>query len=88
MMDLLRTPNRLSFVGTGFHISYNNRDVALYGDVTTALVVNESAFYVLNGNHTKQYAAITEQGVEACLQYFREHKEDWNKYTDHPPDSE
>jgi len=56
----------------GFYISYNSYDIATYGDVTTALVLGQmQKFYILNGDHRKQYEEIIEQGFYKCLEYFK-----------------
>lgn len=55
----------------GFYLSYNNHDVSLYGDVTTALVIGQmERFYILNGDHRDAYQARVPMGLTACLDYF------------------
>lgn len=68
----------------GFHISYNSRDVNIYGDVTTALVLGQTQkSYILNGDHRKQYKEIIQQGFEACLAYYEKHSKDAkNEFSD------
>lgn len=56
----------------GFYISYNNYDIAIYGCVTTALVLGQmQKFFILKGNHQKQYAELIEQGFDRCLDYYK-----------------
>lgn len=81
----LSVPNT-TYDGDGFHISHNDRDALLYGDVTTAIVVNGGgAFYILNGDHRAGYADLIPQGLAACLDYFRAHINQKNKYSETPP---
>lgn len=68
----------------GFYISYNNHDIALYGSDTTALVLGQTQLcLILNGDHRKEYASLIEKGFNACSEYFFEHKEEWNEYSEH-----
>ena len=56
----------------GFYVSFNNYDIAIYGDVTTALVLGQmQKFYILTGNHSKQYKKLISQGFFKCLDYFK-----------------
>lgn len=56
----------------GFYVSYNNYDRAIYGDVTTALVLGQmQKFYILTGNHCEQYKELINQGFIRCLEYFK-----------------
>lgn len=72
--------------GNGFHISYNNRDRGIYGSDTTALVVGQSNFYILDGDHMQAYHAIIEEGLDACFEYFNENIELINRYSERPPE--
>lgn len=70
----LFVPNDVTAQTNDFYISYNDRDKALYGDVTTALVSNDPVkFLILNGNHTKEYNEIIVAGggYNGCLEYFK-----------------
>ena len=59
--------------GEGFYVSYNNYDTALYGDVTTALVIGQMEhFYILYGDHRKNYIPLINKGIDACLLYFKQ----------------
>jgi hypothetical protein len=66
----------------GFYISYNysHRD---YGCVTTALVLGQmQKFYILKGDHRKQYAEIFKQGFDKCLDYYKDNIADSHKFSD------
>lgn len=67
----------------GFYVSYNNYDIAIYGDVTTALVLGQmQKFYILTGNHSAQYKELIGQGFEKCLEYYKENINQSHKYSD------
>lgn len=67
----------------GFFVSYNNYDTELYGSETTALVLGQmQKFYILNGDHRKQYAEIINQGFQACLSYFKDNMMNVNKHSE------
>lgn len=67
----------------GFYVSYNNYDKHLYGDVTTALVLGQmQKFFILTGNHTKQYNKLIQYGFEKCLDYYKENIHLSHKYSD------
>lgn len=69
--------------GDGFYVSFNDHDVHVYGGETTALVVGQmEKFFILKGDHRAQYAALINQGLEACRAYFKAHLGDANKYSD------
>ncbi len=45
--------------GDGFYVSYNAKDISIYGTDTTALVIGQmQAFYILDGNHMAAYAPL------------------------------
>ncbi len=76
------TPN-LVLDGDGFYVSYNDRDTHVYGCDTTALVVGQmERFYILNGDHRTQYAALVGAGLHACLAYFEDHLHQANHRSD------
>lgn len=51
-----------------FFLSYNS------GQDTTAIVMdNHGAFFVLNGDHRKEFAAAADVSVTALAQYFADH---------------
>lgn len=67
-----------------YYVSYNpsRRD---YGVDTTALVItlgnNErQVFYILKGNHSKQYEGC--KNLRECIHYLRANKELIHKYSD------
>ena len=66
--------------GDGFYISYNNHDTVTYGCDTTALVVGQMEhFYILNGNHVKEYSALIKDGFSKCFEYFKNNIDKINK---------
>jgi hypothetical protein len=69
--------------GSGFHVSFNDRDLGIYGCVTTALVKGQmESFLILDGDHRKAYAGLVPQGYEACLAYFESLPDRVNKRSD------
>ncbi|SHJ57609.1 hypothetical protein SAMN02745136_00432 [Anaerocolumna jejuensis DSM 15929] len=67
----------------GFYVSYNNYDRAIYGDVTTALVLGQmQKFYILTGNHCEQYEELINQGFFRCLEYFKANINQAHNYSD------
>lgn len=92
---MLNLPNSTNDVDTDskhWYISYNSRDVADYGDRTTALVLGDGEYFlVLNGDHRKAFRQIVETPIEerkwksklrCCLDYIRENKAKLNKMSD------
>lgn len=68
----------------GYYISFNFRDIGIYGGVTTALVVGEMEhFYILNGDHRSQYKTCN--NFQECVEYFKCNKELKNFYSEEPP---
>lgn len=66
-----------------FYISYNPVDINVYGDKTTALVWGQMEhFYVLNGDHRKEYQKLINQGWQACFEYFENNQDKRNKYSE------
>lgn len=73
----------------GFYVSYNE-DSYMYGNDTTALVLGQmELFFVLNGNHKKQYQDIVNQNPEnmdqcfdKCYSYFKSNVSLKSKYSD------
>ena len=77
MIDITTTPEIKPINTTkdspagDFYVSYNpsSRD---YGSDTTALVLGDmDKFYILIGDHRKQYDAILSKGWDACLDYYK-----------------
>lgn len=69
----------------GYHLSYNDHDIDIYGDVTTAIVIGDQMdyFLILNGDHRKQLLDASHSGLTACLDYFNTHLDIANNYSDH-----
>lgn len=74
------TPNKIVISDSQFHISYNNTDYAIYGSDTTAIVVNQTKFYILMGDHTKEYKQC--QTLDSCLDYYKKNINLSHKYSD------
>lgn len=67
----------------GFYVSYNSYDVDIYGDITTAIVLGQmQKFYILNGDHSQEYAKIIKKGFKRCMEYFERNIDQINKYSD------
>lgn len=78
-------PNDITNKKDNFYISYNERDTSIYGNPTTALVLNNlSKFLILNGNHTKEYNNIINNGggYADCLEYFKKNIDKISKFSD------
>lgn len=84
---LLSIPNTIQN-GDGFYVSYNDVDAAIYGSDTTALVVSQMQyFYILNGDHRANYKRLIDQGLDACLDYYRENHEQISRFSDKLPEA-
>lgn len=67
----------------GFYISYNNYDSSIYGSDTTALVLGQmQRFYILNGNHVKEYNSLIKEGFSACFKYYLDNYHLNNRFSD------
>lgn len=81
-------PNDVAVETPEFYISYNDRDVSSYGDVTTALVLTENGnpvkFLILNGNHINAYKEIVAKGgsYTECLAYFKSNLDKQSKFSE------
>lgn len=67
-----------------YHVSYNP-SVRDYRVATTALVITtkdnkKELFYILSGNHSKQYSNC--KSLKECIDYFIENKELMHKFSD------
>lgn len=72
--------------GDGFYVSFNDTDIGIYGDVTTALVVGQmQQFYILKGDFRQQYAALIPSGLDACFQFFRQNLANAHPHSDKLP---
>lgn len=71
--------------GNGFYVSYNSYDLSIYGSDTTALVDNDmTKFFILNGDHQKEYKDLINQGFNQCYEYFLAHIDQINRYSNKP----
>ncbi len=56
----------------GFYVSYNDTDYDIYGSDTTALVFGQmERFFILKGDHRRQYLDLMQHGFHACLDYYK-----------------
>ncbi|APO97762.1 hypothetical protein BI312_24435 (plasmid) [Xanthomonas citri pv. citri] len=66
-----------------FHISYNNH-TSDYGCVTTALVLDERVFFVLNKCHVREMVDAAERdGIQGCVDLFITRIHDANERSEH-----
>lgn len=79
-------PNLVLGKFSGYYISFNRVDYAIYGDVTTALVDNVMrVFLILNGDHRKEWdAACREGGYQGGVAYFEANRDKANPRSDSP----
>ncbi len=76
------TPNTVKEC-EGFYVSHNSQDTAVYGCETTALVLGQmERFFILKGDHRRQYEARITLGLNACLDYFRTNSGDIHPYSE------
>jgi len=81
-------PNKITTETTDYYISYNNRDIGIYGCDTTALVLTKpdtpEKFLILNGNHVNAYEIIKDnkETVKDCIQYFKNNYNQQSKYSE------
>lgn len=85
-------PNRTDEVKSGsphWYVSYNSHDLAIYGDVTTALVLGQGEhFLILNGDHRGGFSvAMGDPRLGAgrltrCLAYVRKHRDQLSRFSD------
>lgn len=70
-------------IGKDFYISFSTNSMD-YGDITTALVIGQhmETVYILNGDHRQQYANIINNGLNTCIDYFKNNQKLINKYSD------
>jgi hypothetical protein len=78
-----RSVNCATQIFDGMHISFNPSSVD-YGSKTTAIVLQQRVFFVLNGDHR---AALTEAahnaGAQGCIDYFIEKIAQANPLSEH-----
>ncbi|ARV43098.1 hypothetical protein ACRFV7_005234 [Klebsiella oxytoca] len=66
-----------------FHISYNFSSAA-YGCDTTALVLDERVFFVLDGDHARDMTeAAKSHGIDGCVNVFIDRIESANRHSEH-----
>lgn len=65
-----------------YHVSYA-RFLSHYGCDTTALVLEDRVFLILNGDHKAAMAEAASIGVNACLDYFIAHINESNALSEH-----
>ena len=67
-----------------FYLSYNNTDVSFYGSDTTAIVLKERVFFLLNGDHRQALLTKAKQdGLQGCVDYFIANIALVNKISEH-----
>lgn len=67
----------------GFHISYA-RYLPHYGCDTTALVLNDRVFLILNGYHADDMVnAAVERGIQGCIDIFIDRIQQANNLSEH-----
>lgn len=64
------------------HISYA-RYLSYYGSDTTALVIKQRVFLILNGDHSQQMGEAAKKGIHSVFDYFIEHIEEANPLSEH-----
>jgi hypothetical protein len=66
-----------------YHISYNSNP-ANYGCRTTALVMKNNVFFILNGDHKDaMLEASEENGLQGCFDYFLRNLDKANGMSEH-----
>ncbi len=66
-----------------FHLSYNPSS-ANYGSKTTAIVLTQSVFFILNGNYKKELAEISKnKGLQGVIDFFIDNIDKANKLSEH-----
>lgn len=64
------SPNVTRSFGSAVHISYNPSSAG-YGSDTTAIVLRERVFFVLDGDHAEALCKLSaENGAKGCVDYF------------------
>lgn len=76
------TPNEVMDLGE-YHLSYNPFS-ADYGSRTTALVLANTVFLILDGDHRTQMAGAADtSGLQGCFDYFLENLDCANHNSEH-----
>ncbi|WP_342632762.1 hypothetical protein [Marinobacter alkaliphilus] len=67
----------------GYYISYA-RELSHYGSDTTAIVIGERVFFLLNGDHSSDLLrAAGRGGLQACIELFIDRIEQANSLSEH-----
>jgi hypothetical protein len=67
----------------GFYVSHA-RHISHYGCETTALVLQDRVFFVLNGNHADaMVGAATQGGIHGCIDLFIDRIGQANRFSEH-----
>ncbi len=74
-----KPPNTIIDNGN-FHISYNPQPIG-YGTETTAIVLDNNVYLILNGDHTKELNDVTQ--IDQAIDYFVNNIKVANKYSEH-----
>lgn len=78
----VRMPNR-TMAFRGFHLSYNASS-GDYGSDTTAIVLADRVFFLLNGDHQKPLSeAAVKDGIQGCVDYFIANIDKANRLSEH-----
>lgn len=68
---------------SNFHISFN-ADEPHYGGPTTAIVLDQRVFFILNGNHGALLSECVEMdGLQGAIDYFIDHLHQASKFSEH-----
>lgn len=67
-----------------YHISFTDSNSAVYGDNTTAIVLQNRVFLILTGDHTEGLAsAKASNGLQGCIDYFIANIDQANPLSEH-----
>ena len=64
-----------------YYLSYNNYDNDIYGNDTTAIVIGQTKFLILNGDHRMQLLIHVRDGLAGCIEYVKNNKKIMNKFS-------
>ena len=68
----------------GYHVSFNPRSAGYGCSQTTAIVMQNHVFFVLNGDHKDELLSASKNGgLAGCIQYFIQHIDQANKRSEH-----
>ena len=77
------SPNVVAQTQRSFHLSYLPY-TGDYGSDTTALVLDNNVFLILNGDHKKELLTMAQtQGLAGCIKYFTTHITEANQRSEH-----